>query len=366
VLPALDPCTGPIGLVCDLVSNMSSSVQGAASDYVLGGLGAAFVNAAASLGDLALEALDATTSIDLSVEWFRSNVALMATITLPVVVALFVMQVVGSVLRREPGGLGRAMLGVGKALIGATLAIAMTQLALTAVDGICTAIASSAGTSVGAAAAQFFRMASLATSGSPALQMLIGLLLAVGFLMLWGVLLFRKAALIVVMVFAPVAFAGQAWDATRVWTRRWLEVVAALVFSKVVIVVTFVLGASAFSGTGPAAGETVSGSTASGGAELSNLLVGALLLAIAVWSPWLTWRFVHWSGMEAAGAMHQAVAANPISRAAGGAGRTARFATQQAVVSTVSAGAGAAVRAGSSAKAASAVAATAPRGGASR
>jgi hypothetical protein len=38
------------------------------------------------------------------------------------------------------------------------------------------------------------------------------------------VLLFRKAALVLVAVFAPIAFAGSAWDQTRVWTRRWLEV----------------------------------------------------------------------------------------------------------------------------------------------
>lgn len=334
----LDPCAGPIGLACDLVSSATASAQAAASDYVLGGLGGAFLSASASLGDLALGALDETTTPDLTAEWFRSNLTLVATITLPVLVGLFVAQVIGSVLRREPGGLVRALIGVGKATVGAAFAVALTQLALAAVDGICRAIASASGSTVGEAAARFFLFTALTTSASPAMQIIVGTLLVVGFLLLWGVLLFRKAALILVVVFAPVAFAGSAWDQTRVWTRRWLEIVAALVFSKIVIVVTFVVGAAAF-GAGTRPGQDAAAQPSG----LSNALIGALLLAIAVFAPWLTWRFVHWSGMEAAGVMHSAVAANPISRSAGAAARGTKIAAQQAVITTMTSGAGAAV-----------------------
>jgi len=50
-----------------------------------------------------------------------------------------------------------------------------------------------------------------------------------------------------------------------------------------------------------------------------------------VLSPWLTWRFVHWSGMEAAAVMHGSVAANPVSSTMRTSGSQARFAAQQAV-----------------------------------
>ena len=211
-----------------------------------------------------MSALDASTGVDLSVAWFRANVAVIAAVTLPMVVGLLVAQVVAAVIRREPGGLGRAVVGVAKALIGASLALAVTQLALSAVDGICEFIAASAGMTVATAAATFLNVAAwAATSPTPVLSMLLGLAVIVGCVLLWGVLLFRKAALILVAVFAPVAFAGQVWDQTRVWTRRWIEVVAALVLCKVVIVVVFVVGASAFTGTGPggagATGRAVGG-----------------------------------------------------------------------------------------------------------
>lgn len=363
-VPNLDPCIGPIGFVCDLVSDAASSAQAAASEYVLGGIANAFVHAAAELGELALSVLNSSTAVDLSAQWLQSNVAVLAAVTLPVLVGLFVVQVATSVLRREAGGLARAVVGVGKAVVGSVLALAVTQLALTAVDEICEAIASAAGTTVADAAGQFFSFTVLASGTSPGLALIIAVLLCVGFLLLWGVLLFRKAALILIAVFAPIAFAGSVWDQTRMWTRRWMEIVAALVFSKLVIVVVFVVGASAFTGTGPNVAGT-EGATESS-RSFSDMLVGLLLLAIAVFAPWLTWRFVHWTGMEAATVMHQNVAANPVSRGARATGRQTQFAAQHAALTMLTGGAGSAATAakagGSAAAAKSAVRpAAAPR-----
>lgn len=344
--PTAEGCRGPFSFVCDL----TSAVQGAATDYVLGGLGAAFVTGAAQVGELAMTALDTTTAIDLTADWFRANVAVIAAVTLPVVVALFVVQVIGSVLRREPGGLVRAVVGVGKAMLGAALALSVTQLALTAVDEICAYIAGAAGVTVGEAAARFFTFSPM-LGFAPGLQVLVGFALTVGFVLLWGVLMFRKAALILVAVFAPIAFAGSTWDQTRVWTRRWLEVVAALVFCKIAIVVVFVVGASAFSGTGPTSSQPELPAP-SATAALSDTLVGMLLLTIAIWAPRLTWQFVHWSGIEAGAVMHGAVAANPLSRMGRSAALGTRNVTRQVAMTMVTSGAGAAVRGAGAAAAA--------------
>jgi hypothetical protein len=340
-LPFVDVCAGPLDPLCQAAGGVAGSVGGAASDAILGGLGSAFVTAADQVSATALAALDATTGIDLTADWFTRNVGVIAAITLPAVVGLFVLQVIASVLRREPGGLLRAVVGVGQALLGAALAIAVTQTALLAADQICTFIAASANTTVTGAAARFLQLTWLAgPQAGPVLQILLGLAMIAGFLLMWGVLLFRKAALMLVAVFAPIAFAGQVWDHTRVWTRRWIEVVVALVFCKVVIVVVFVVGASAFAGVGPtvAGGSTPSSSTASG--SLSDLLVGLLLLSIAVFAPWLTWRFVHWSGMEAAAVMHGAVSAGPVPSAMRATGSQARFMAQSAATTMILGGAG--------------------------
>lgn len=350
VIPESDLCGSVLSPVCDLVGSAGKS----AADLALAAIGGAFVSAAQAVSDIALAALDATTHIDLTASWFTRNVGVIAAVTLPAVVGLFVLQVIGSVLRREPGGLGRAVVGVGKAMLGSALAIAITQLALLATDQICTVIAASAGTSVEGAARRFLKLTWLAgPAAGPVLQMMLGIAIIIGSLLLWAVLLFRKAAVLLVAVFAPVAFAGAVWDQTRGWSRRWIEAMAALVLCKVVIVVVFVLGLSAFATDGTTKTAGVSGSQPSG-TSLSDLLVGLMLLSIAVFAPWTTWKFVHWSGMEAGTALHSTMAASPIPNAVRSTASQARYVAQSAAASALLGGAGGAVGGAAAAKSAGA------------
>ena len=343
VLPQAELCGGVLSPVCGVVGAAGDS----AANLVLDALGGAFVSAAQAVSDIALQALDTTTRIDLPASWFTNNLGVIAVVTLPVVVGLFTLQVMGSVIRREPGGLGRALVGLGKAMLGATLAIAITQLGLLATDQICAFIAASADTTVKGAATRFLKLTWLAgPAAGPVLQMLLGLAIIIGSLLLWAVLLFRKAAVLLVAVFAPVAFAGAVWDQTRGWSRRWIEAMVALVLCKVVIVVVFVLGVSAFANNGQTAGG---GNTAS--ASLSDLLVGLLLLSIAVFAPWTTWKFVHWSGMEAGAALHSSMAASPIPAAVRSTGSQAKFMAQSVATRTLLGGTSGAMRGGGAAKA---------------
>jgi len=202
VAPAVDVCVGPVDPVCKAVGGAAGSASRAASDLVLGGLGSAFVEAADAVSRTALGALDATTRVDLTSTWFRQNVAVIAAVTLPVLVGLFVLQVVGSVLRREPGGLARSVLGIAKALLGSAVALGVTQSALLATDQICAFIAASANTTVTGAAARFLALAWLSgPQAGPVLQVLLGFGVIIGSLLLWTVLLFRKAALVLIAVF---------------------------------------------------------------------------------------------------------------------------------------------------------------------
>lgn len=360
-LPQVDPCVGPLDPLCQVAGQVSGSVSTSAADLVFGALGGAFVSAAQAVSETAFAALDATTRIDLTATWFNRNFGVMAAVTLPAVVALFVLQVIFSVLRREPGGLGRAVVGVAKAMLGSALAIAVTQLGLLATDEICAFIAASAGTSVRGAAMRFFELTWLAgPQAGPVLQALLGIAVIIGSLLLWAVLLFRKAAVLLVAVFAPIAFAGAAWDQTRVWTRRWIEIMTALVFCKVVIVVVFVVGVSAFSSDGTTSSPD-GGGTQPAGTSLSDLLVGLILLSIAVFAPWLTWRFVHWSGMEAGTVLGGTVAASPISNAVRSSASQARYMAQSAATTAMLGGAGGVVRGGAAARAGGNVAGGAPR-----
>ena len=120
--------------------------------------------------------------------------------------------------------------------------------------------------------------------------MLLGLLFIVGAVMLWVAMFLREISIYVLAVFAPIAFAGYGWDRTRSWLRRWGEIVAALIFSKLVIYVIFVLGMAMVSAPGSASGVA---------AAISQLLGGACLLFMAAVSPWATHRFISFAGNAA-------------------------------------------------------------------
>jgi hypothetical protein len=146
------------------------------------------------------------------------------------------------------------------------------------------------------------------------------------------------------------AQSSSSWDATRGWVRKWVETAAALVFSKLVIVVVLVTGINAM-GLSGAGGE-------SGGATLSDAFSGLLLLTVATLAPWLCWQFVHWSGAEIAHGMHQSMGRGPIPQAVKRGGR----AVTSAAVTGASGLVGGPSSAGSSASASPAVGAPRPPG----
>ena len=126
-----DLCVGPISALCaagDATGGVIGGATGgitaglgeAATGLAMGGLGAMFAAGAADAATAVLHALDTSTRVDLSAAWFRRNTAVLAAVTLPVLVGLFVLQVAGAVLRREPGGLARAVLGVAQAAAGSS------------------------------------------------------------------------------------------------------------------------------------------------------------------------------------------------------------------------------------------------------
>ncbi len=58
---------------------------------------------------------------------------------------------------------------------------------------------------------------------------------------MWLSLLVRKALLLVAVAFAPLAFSGASWDASRGWIGKWAMFVVALICSKLVLVVMFLV-----------------------------------------------------------------------------------------------------------------------------
>ncbi|MBO0885149.1 MAG: hypothetical protein J2P17_33425, partial [Mycobacterium sp.] len=72
----------------------------------------AFGDAAAKVTQWMWTAIAKTTTVDLSGGWFRSTLGITVSLAGVVIVAIFVLELIKGVLRREPGSLARAVVGV--------------------------------------------------------------------------------------------------------------------------------------------------------------------------------------------------------------------------------------------------------------
>jgi hypothetical protein len=105
----------------------------------------------------------------------------------------------------------------------------------------------------------------------------------------WFSLVIRKMLIIITAVFAPIAFAGGVADLSRGWVRKWLEAMLALVFSKLILIIIFVIGLGVLGGMGSATGGTPLNS-------ITGEITGLLILLVAGFSPWMALRLVHFTG----------------------------------------------------------------------
>jgi hypothetical protein len=225
--------------------------------------------------------LNQTTAPRLGSAWFSATywkVAGIATVlTLPFLFAASVQALLRSditlLLRSAFGYLPLAMLVV-------AIAAPVTMLLLSASDELAAAVSSAAG----GQGANFFAqaVASLGAvggaSGSPFVAFLLGIFTVAGALFLWVELLMREAAVYVVVLMLPLAFAAFVWPARRIWAIRTIEVLAALILSKFAIVAVLSLGAAALS------------NSVHGG--LPGLLAGIVLLILGAFTPWALLRLL--------------------------------------------------------------------------
>lgn len=383
IIGFLGPIGTAIGWVWDNTAGRAvDAATESAQNWVIGGV----VDAITWFAQVVDDAINASTRPVLSADWFTQNYNAIFAIGLVMVVATFVVQILAALVRREPQALGRALSGALIATMGgfAVLGIATTLLEL--VDALSRDIMrlSSGDMEVGLEKLLTVAMAHAAATGGWFLVLfLFGLLVGAALLMLWLVLTIRMVAIYVVAVFAPVAFAGWGWEKTRSWLTRWSQMLAALIFCKLVMYVIFSLAWSMLSGQvsevetqlaemdGPPTTEVMIVNTTAGeqaveveaqrspGAGVTLALGGVAMLVLACGSPWATYRFLSWAsdaGGAASdlGAPRGAIAGPAVGMAAAGAavGGRAAMMVGSAGVGAARAGAGAAAGAGGTASAA--------------
>jgi len=211
-----------------------------------------------------------------------------------VMLGFFMLQVIGSMIRREPAALSRAALGLAKSILGSFVALALLGTALEITDQLCMGIVNAAGTNmnemgdkVAVLAAGLGAINLTAPGAGSILTIFLASLAIVGAMVVWISLLIRKALLLIAIVFAPIALAGSSWDHTRSWVSRWATFVIAMILSKVVLVVIFLLATAQVSAPIDADLESV-----------SQPMAGVVLMLMAGFAPYLTYKAIAFMGFD--------------------------------------------------------------------
>ena len=230
---------------------------------------------------------DATT-LDLRSPQLLREMTITASIAATLCVGLFLIQLITATLRGHPVLLKRAFTGLLISFIGSAFAIATTRLLLGAVDALSNGVIQfTLGANLDALGAKF-AFANLAGLTNPAVVILVSLAVLASVVVVWAAMMIRKLMILLAAVLAPLAFAGATADFTRGWVRKWIEFTAAMIASKLLLVISLSLGVSILNGAGQSG--TGEGQTA------TQLIGGSLILLLGGLSPWAAIRMFHFAG----------------------------------------------------------------------
>jgi type IV secretion system protein TrbL len=229
------------------------------------------------------------TAVELGGKGWGAYLGITFALAATVGAGLFLIQVIASALRRDMGGLGRAFRGLLIAFVAGGVAVSVAEILLGAADAISNGVmqvgfGTTNWTTVGD------RLATLSTTSyGAATLLLVALFMIASTILVWLALTIRKLLLIITAVFAPVAFAGSLSDVTASWVRKWIEYTAALIFSKVILVIIFVVGLGVLdNGLGQVGNGAIQ--------QATQLMTGLLILCLAGLAPWMAIKVVHFAG----------------------------------------------------------------------
>jgi hypothetical protein len=263
------------------IGGLVSGAAGSAAGLVLQGISSWVLNGTKGALEEVASAIGAATAPNLNSTWFSSTywrvAALAAMLTIPFLCAAAVQ----AVARADLSLLARVTFGyLPLSILGVSLAAPLTMLLLAATDQMSAAVSASAATG-GARfldhAAEVAGALGTAAGGSPFFAVVVGLLALMAAMALAIELLVRAAAVYVVVLMLPLAFAALVWPARRVWAVRLVELLASLILSKFVIVAVLSLASAAFTTGTPGIGE---------------LLVAMSLILLSTFAPWALMRIL--------------------------------------------------------------------------
>lgn len=279
-----------ISAVCDTVGQGAATLIAAPFDWLAQAMG----GAAAWLFEAVWAVFDTTTLVDVTEPGYVGVYNILFGVAVFVVLIFFCLQLITGLIHRDPTALTRAALGAAKSILGSFVAIGLTGLLLEITDQLAIGIVQATGNTMESIGDRITLLAAgfaginIAAPGVGAIVtiFLAGLAISAAAIV-WFSLLIRKALLLVAIVFAPIALAGFSWDATKGWFGKWATFVIALILSKLVLVVIFLVAIT-----------QVSAPIELDLASISDPIAGVVLMFIAAFAPYMTYKFLSFVGFD--------------------------------------------------------------------
>lgn len=306
----------PIGQATGgLVRGAATKAAEATFDVVVQAVGQALANAASKVATEVLHFLQASSSVDLDEGWWtspsaRSIVGSVAGLAAVLMVGFLLLAVIQGLAAGEPTMMLRsAFAEVPTSVFAIVVLSAVTKALLAITDGASAMVLANAPDSLLRFFGGFGTAATVTTQGLAGVVMYVVFIL--GAFLVWVELVVRSSLIYLLLAFSPLVLAARVWPQAKGAWHGLCRLGVALIVSKFAIALALGLGAAAVGGGGSAAGDL--GNQA--GLSLGGLLVGACLMLLAAFSPFVVLRILP--------VFEAAMVAQGISRQPARAGQTA-------------------------------------------
>jgi type IV secretion system protein TrbL len=279
-----------IASVCDAVGEGTASLVAAPFDWLANAMG----SAAAWLFESVWAAFDTTTLVDVTDPGYIDVYNVLFGVAVFVTLVLFCLQLITGLIHRDPTALARAATGLAKSVLGAFVLITITALLLEITDQLTIGIVQASGNTMEGMGDRIALLPAGLTAinvAAPGVGAIVTIFLSAlaisAAAIVWFSLLIRKALLLVSIVFGPIALAGATWDAAKGWFAKWVAFVIALILSKLVLVVIFLVAVA-----------QVSAPIDADLASVSDPIAGIVLMFVAAFAPYITYKFISFVGFD--------------------------------------------------------------------
>lgn len=300
----------------DLITGAAAAAAGWSWEQVADGIARWVLGAIAEMINGVLNFLKTTARPDVTDAWFSgsgSPYAAVRNVSAVLLIGFLLAGIIQGLVAGDTSGMIRRV-GVDApvAVLGMIATTVVVDVLLDLTDSLSTAVLGNASGRTLSFIEGFGVGAQLLTGGFS--TVIIGLVAVVAAVMVWIELMVRASLMYLLVALSPLAFAASVWPAAKGVLRRLIELMLAVIVSKLVISIALAVGVAALGGAGSAAGpEPGVGEWAAQG--LGTLVVGTSILCLAAFSPFVVLKLIP---VAEAALVAQGVSRSPMNTARSG------------------------------------------------